>query len=61
MFPSPREAQFQLGKSVPPKVKNKKKKVKCNVVSTLGGKIIPPREKIGAIGSQKRKSFRSCV
>lgn len=54
-FHLPEKRNFSLGKSVPPRVKNKKKnKIKCNVVSTLGGKIIPPREKIGAIGSQKR-------
>lgn len=60
-FHLPEKRNFSLEKSVPPRVKNKKKKIKCSVVSTLGGKIIPPREKIGAIGSQKRKSFRSCV
>lgn len=61
-FHLPEKRKFQLGKKCPPRVENKKKnKIKCNVVSTLGGKIIPPREKIGAIGSQKRKSFRSCV
>lgn len=51
MFPSPREAQFQLGKKCPPQSGKQKEpgKKKSNVVSTLGGKIIPPREKIGAI------------
>lgn len=49
-FHLPEKRNFSLGKSVPPRVENKKKnKIKCNVVSTLGGKIIPPREKIGAI------------
>lgn len=48
-FHLPEKRKFQLGKSVPPRVKNKKKKIKCSVVSTLGGKIIPPREKIGAM------------
>lgn len=61
-FQLPEKRKFQLGKKCAPQSeKQKEKKTKCNVVSTLGGKIIPPREKIGAIGSQKRKSFRSCV
>lgn len=59
-FHLPEKRNFSLEKSVSPEWKTKRKE-KSNVVSTLGGKIIPPREKIGAIGSQKRKSFRSCV
>lgn len=48
-FHLPEKRNFSLEKVSPPRVENKKKKIKCNVVSTLGGKIIPPREKIGAM------------